>query len=128
VQLLHAVCTLYDVGLQEYIKGMDQASAKKVNINLGLRDVRGRIGKQVTGINNVLTTDVKPNINILGQGAGLNEKTRENIIELWTTYTELQDHFDNPQGTLGSFRARHVHLSGRYKRLSTALRAALGIT
>jgi S1-C subfamily serine protease len=128
VQLLEAVCTLYDGAMLRYVNSMESALAARADHNRAWQNVRTEIAPKVANLNAILTADVKPAINRLGSDAGLPDKMRDNLIELWTTYIELQSYFDRPRGNVATYKSKQIELSDRYKRLSTALKASLGVS
>jgi S1-C subfamily serine protease len=118
---------MYSQAMGVYVDSMREARRRGLDINFGLNIAKSRIDPILRRADSALVDEVKPVMTKIGADSRVPADTRNNLVELWTTYQEMKDYVENPRGTLDSYEAKSRELTDRYNRVYEALRLGLGI-
>jgi S1-C subfamily serine protease len=113
---------LYSRAMGVFTAGMAPRS-----VDEGIAAARRIVDETLRNDSTVLLDDIRSKVEELGRNHRIGETTRQQLAELWTTYTEMKSSIYNPRGTLEEYQAKTGELTDRHRRLVEDLKLALGV-
>jgi S1-C subfamily serine protease len=126
-ELLNQTTGIYEGGLEEYITAMQFALVNGISASAGLQAAEKAISKKVAEFNKVLAEDLQPNLAEIRDDPLVEQSVRTKLRDLWTTYKDMKNSFDDPRGTYDTFKTKTEILRDKRRRLVEALKKSFGI-
>ena len=132
------LCTCYGVGLKIYLKYLKMATEKQFSLQDAITAARaetvkftsgrsGRLHDWVNGKTQDLRSGLEVAVSKVSSDPHVEQRAKDNLVELWTTCTELNSYYFNPRGSYQSLHDKQIELVDKYKRHADALRVLLGV-
>lgn len=107
----------YLTGLDTYSRAMDMAHARGGAPTDGLRMVSKEMEGRIKQVNAAFADGLEKNVRLILEDKEIPMEFRSQIRFLWECCKEMKSYFDQPRGTLDSYRAKKEQLRKQYKEL-----------
>jgi Trypsin-like peptidase domain len=107
----------YLLGLDTYSRAMDLAHSRGASPNDGLKSVTKEMAERIKQVNAVFSDALEQNLRLVVDDKNIDPEIRQRIGKMWECCREMKSYFDQPRGTIDSYRAKKTQLRRQFHEL-----------